>query len=69
MLDFADGASAHEKSYITIGQIPEDVNPESKKAPFSTILQHALVHTVSPSNSNFLGSAVSDVDLDRINPA
>ncbi|QGA17760.1 hypothetical protein EYB26_005436 [Talaromyces marneffei] len=45
MLDFADGASAHEKSYITIGQIPEDVNPESKKAPFSTISQHVLVHT------------------------
>lgn len=51
MLDFADGASAHEKSYITIGQIPEDFDPQgvqSKKAPFSIISNHALVHTVSP---------------------
>lgn len=46
MLDFADGASAHEKSYITIGLIVEDVNPESKKAPFSIISKHTLVHTV-----------------------
>lgn len=46
MLDFVDGASAHEKSYITIGQILEDANPESKKAPFSIISKHTLVHTV-----------------------
>jgi ribonucleases P/MRP protein subunit RPP40 len=50
MLDFADGASAHEKSYITIGQIPEDFDSVSqlKKAPFSIISHRALVHTVSP---------------------
>ncbi|GAM41590.1 ribonuclease P protein subunit [Talaromyces pinophilus] len=47
MLDFADGASAHEKSYITIGQIPEDFDSVSqlKKAPFSIISHRALVHT------------------------
>jgi ribonuclease P/MRP protein subunit RPP40 len=53
MLGFADGASAHEKSYITIGQIPEDVSPESKRVPFSIISQHALVHTVSPIQLRF----------------
>ncbi|EED24274.1 ribonuclease P protein subunit p40, putative [Talaromyces stipitatus ATCC 10500] len=49
MLDFAEGASAHEKSYITIGPIPEAVDPQelhSKKAPFSTISHHSLVHTI-----------------------
>ncbi|KUL91260.1 hypothetical protein ZTR_01740 [Talaromyces verruculosus] len=47
MLDFADGASAHEKSYTTIGQIPEDFDsgPQSKNAPFSIISHHALVYT------------------------
>lgn len=46
MLDFVDGASAREKSYITIGQILEDAKPESKNAPFSIISKHTLVHTV-----------------------
>lgn len=51
MLDFADGASAYEKSYITIGQIPEEFDAEgvqSNTPPFSTISHRALVHTVSP---------------------
>ncbi|OKL60172.1 hypothetical protein UA08_04637 [Talaromyces atroroseus] len=48
MLDFAEGASAHEKSYIAVGQLPElveDRRPPYRKAPFTTLSRHALVHT------------------------
>lgn len=52
MLDFDEGLTAHEKSYITIGQLPEVDNPQqpqTKKAPFSIIANHAFVHSVGDS--------------------
>jgi hypothetical protein len=55
MLDFAEGMSAHEKSYISVGQLPElveDRQPPCKKPPFATISRHALVHTVRERHCN-----------------
>lgn len=49
MLDFQDEASAHEKTYTSFGQLPAHVDrerPPPRKAPFSTISHHAIVHTV-----------------------
>ncbi|CRG84876.1 hypothetical protein PISL3812_02056 [Talaromyces islandicus] len=48
MLDFYDKASAHEKAYASFGQLPAHVDreqPPPRKAPFSTISHHPIVHT------------------------
>jgi ribonuclease P/MRP protein subunit RPP40 len=50
MLDFQDEMSQREKCYTTLGQLPVFVDPKhlpQKKPPFSTIIGHPLVHTVS----------------------
>ncbi|EPS33562.1 hypothetical protein PDE_08524 [Penicillium oxalicum 114-2] len=49
MFDFSDDASHREKCYTTISQLPRFVDPNQvprKRSPFSTILNHAFVHTV-----------------------
>lgn len=50
MLDFDDDASRREKCFTTIAQLPTYVDPKqppTKKPPFSAIVNHPFVHTVS----------------------
>jgi ribonuclease P/MRP protein subunit RPP40 len=49
MLDQVDDASRREKCFTTISQLPDFVDPKqipSKRSPFSTIQNHAIVHSV-----------------------
>jgi ribonuclease P/MRP protein subunit RPP40 len=50
MFDFTDDASGREKCYTTVSQLPNFIDPKqvpSKKSPFSAIVNHPFVHTVS----------------------
>lgn len=50
MFDFTDDASGREKCYTTVSQLPSFVDSKqvpTKKSPFSAIMNHAFVHTVS----------------------
>lgn len=50
MFDFTDDASGREKCYTTVSKLPSFVDPKqvsTKKSPFSAIVNHPFVHTVS----------------------
>jgi ribonuclease P/MRP protein subunit RPP40 len=50
MFDFTDDASGREKCYTTVSQLPSFVDSKqvpTKKSPFSAIVNHPFVHTVS----------------------
>jgi len=55
MFDLVDDASRREKCFTTISQLPAFVDPKqipSKRSPFSTIQNHAFVHSVGGCGSN-----------------
>ena len=50
MFEEVDDASRREKCFTTIAQLPAFIDPKqipSKRSPFSTIQNHAFVHSVS----------------------
>lgn len=54
MLDFVDDASTREKCMTSVTQLPAFIDPKqipSKKPPFSAIVNHPFVHTVSISGN------------------
>lgn len=51
MFDLEDDASQREKCFTTVAQLPSFVDPKQiprKKQPFSAILNHPFLQTVSP---------------------